>query len=69
MCCLLRLQEEVSRGSAALQLLGGGPPRIVPVASHSDDGQRNALVVAKLSATPARFPRRSGVPRKRPLGA
>lgn len=61
------MQEEVRRGAAAVQQLGGGPPRVVPVASHSGDGQRTALVVAKVGATPDRYPRRSGVPRKRPL--
>eukprot|EP00892_Ulva_mutabilis_P005850 jgi/Ulvmu1/3637/UM017_0050.1 len=63
------IEEEVDRGVAAVRQLGGGPPSVVPVASHSEEGQRTALVVAKVARTPDRFPRRSGVPRKRPLVA
>lgn len=63
------LQEEVARARAALDALGAGPPAVFPVDSHSGDGQRTALVAHKLRETPAAYPRRAGMPRKRPLGA
>lgn len=39
------------------------------VAEHSVDGERRVLVLEKRAETPARFPRRTGVPAKRPLCA
>ena len=47
------------------RMLGGDEPRLVPVPGSE---RRHLLVVAKLEPTPARFPRRGGVARKRPLG-
>ena len=48
--------------------LGGGPPRwqelLVPGASVP----RWAIMVEKIQPTPERFPRRPGVPKRRPLG-
>lgn len=43
------------------RLLGGGLPRI-----QADSGG-NLLVVAKVGSTPAAYPRRPGVPNRRPL--
>jgi 16S rRNA (guanine527-N7)-methyltransferase len=37
------------------------------VAEHPLDGKRRIVVVEKRSPTPERFPRRTGVPAKRPL--
>ncbi|TME49962.1 MAG: 16S rRNA (guanine(527)-N(7))-methyltransferase RsmG [Chloroflexi bacterium] len=46
----------------AARLLGGGTPRL----EHPTDGGA-LLVVPKLAPTPARFPRRSGLPDRKPL--
>ncbi len=53
--------ERRSLEDAAL-MLGASVEREVPLA-----GDRRILVLRKASTTPARFPRRSGVPEKRPL--
>jgi 16S rRNA (guanine527-N7)-methyltransferase len=47
----------------AARLLGGGPPRL----EHPGDGSGTLLVVPKLRATPADYPRRTGVPNRKPL--
>ena len=47
----------------AARLLGGGAPRIERPAA----GGTALLVVPKLAPTPARFPRRPGLPNRRPL--
>lgn len=44
--------------------LGAAPPESVPV---GETGGRRVIVFRKLEPTPARFPRRVGVARKRPL--
>ncbi|HEX9095751.1 MAG TPA: 16S rRNA (guanine(527)-N(7))-methyltransferase RsmG [Candidatus Dormibacteraeota bacterium] len=47
----------------AARLLGGGPPRL----EHPGDGAGTLLVVPKLGPTPAGFPRRTGLPNRKPL--
>jgi 16S rRNA (guanine527-N7)-methyltransferase len=45
------------------RLLGGGPPRL----ERPKPGAGTLLRVPKLAPTPARFPRRTGVPNRKPL--
>ena len=52
------------RAALVARKLGGGDPRILPVAGSE---RRHLLVFPKLEPTPDGFPRRSGVARKRPL--
>ena len=60
--------EELARAAAAIEALGGAAPKVVPVNSFSGDGQRfTAVVVQKASPTPEKYPRRAGLPSKRPL--
>jgi 16S rRNA (guanine527-N7)-methyltransferase len=47
----------------AARLLGGGAPRL----ERPGDGAGTLLVVPKLGPTPPRFPRRTGVPNRKPL--
>lgn len=61
-------QDEVNSSQQAIQQLGGELHAVVGVDSFSGDGQRTAVLVNKVAPTPAQYPRRSGVPKKRPLG-
>jgi 16S rRNA (guanine527-N7)-methyltransferase len=58
---------ELVTGAAALEALGGGILRVVDPGMAALGGHR-LVVVEKLGSTPERFPRRSGVPLRRPLG-
>ena len=58
---------EVAAGERALGTLGGSALRVTPVALPSLSGHL-LVEVRKQSPTPPGFPRRSGVPAKRPLG-
>ena len=78
-------QGELAACQRACALLGGGPPRLVPVtlSSPADDtpgparylaevqqalsAGRALLVVEKQQPTPDGYPRRAGIPAKRPL--
>lgn len=58
--------EDPEAARRAIELLGGEPARILPAPSRL----RSAgviVVVEKISATPAAYPRRPGVPTRRPL--
>ena len=59
--------EEVA-AAAAVEILGGTPLVMVEVESVGPDGRlRTAAVSRKEQATPAKYPRRAGMPNKRPL--
>jgi 16S rRNA (guanine527-N7)-methyltransferase len=47
----------------ASRLLGGGTPRL----ELADASGRALMVVPKLASTPSRFPRRTGLPGRKPL--
>jgi 16S rRNA (guanine527-N7)-methyltransferase len=64
---LSEADEEVRRGQAAADQLGGGPFRIVDPAVAALGGHR-FVIVPKDRPTGARFPRRPGEPGRRPLG-
>ena len=59
---------EVQRAEGALALLGGEVERLEPVALPGVAERRYLVVVRKVAATPDRYPRREGMPAKRPLG-
>lgn len=58
---------EVGQAERALVLLGGRLARLVPVELHGLAETRYLVLVRKLAPTPAEYPRRTGVPSKRPL--
>lgn len=58
--------EEIESSASVATQLGGGPPEIVKVRLGSF-GERILVTVPKVSDTPAAFPRRPGMPEKRPL--
>ena len=61
------VQEEVERASGGLRELGGGRLKMVEVPEDVLEGQRKLAVVKKTSTTPPGYPRRTGIPAKRPL--
>ena len=61
------IQQELESAQRALQLLGGRWGQIIPVALTGLTDNRILVTVEKVSATPAEYPRRPGLPRKQPL--
>ncbi len=59
--------EEVAAGSVAVETLGGRVERLVGARLPAGFGDRTLVVVCKVSHSPAMFPRRPGVPEKRPI--
>ncbi len=59
---------EVHGADAAIVALGGRVRQLVPVELHGLAETRYLVVVDKVAATPEKYPRRPGVPQKRPLG-
>ncbi len=61
------VHEEIENAVEAIKLLGGEAPEIAPVTLPGRDQRHYIVVVSKLGETPAKYPRRVGVPGKRPL--
>jgi 16S rRNA (guanine527-N7)-methyltransferase len=62
------IYEEVDRATKAISLLGGRlkETKRVDLAQFADE--RYLVIIDKLSPTPEKYPRRPGLPAKRPLG-
>jgi 16S rRNA (guanine527-N7)-methyltransferase len=61
-------EDELERAAAACHQLGGSLERVVPNPSSPIDRVGFVVIMAKIAATSPRFPRRSGVPARTPLG-
>jgi len=59
--------EELASAQEALAILGGGSPRIKRVYLPGRDTPHHLIWVRKERQTPERYPRRPGMPAKRPL--
>ena len=58
---------EVEAAQAAFQTLGGRLRHVLPVSVPGLAAARHLVVIEKVAATPDGYPRRSGMPAKRPL--
>jgi 16S rRNA (guanine527-N7)-methyltransferase len=63
-----RVREELREGERAAALIGGGKPEVVSVSLPFAEAERYLVIVEKIKETPERYPRRAGIPPKRPLG-
>jgi len=58
---------EAQAAEGAMRLLGGHLQQLLPVTLPGVEDQRYLIIVEKLAATPDRYPRRTGLPTKKPL--
>lgn len=58
---------EVLNAEAAISTLGGQLKQIVPMAIPGLDEQRYLVVIQKIASTPEKYPRRAGIPQKKPI--
>jgi 16S rRNA (guanine527-N7)-methyltransferase len=61
-------QEEAQSAEYAISILGGQVQRVMPVELQGLAETRNLVVIEKVARTPIKYPRRPGMPAKRPLG-
>ena len=58
--------EDVDAGGRAIEVMGGGPPAAV-AAPSAVRGSGTVVIVGKLRPTPPAYPRRAGLPARKPL--
>jgi 16S rRNA (guanine527-N7)-methyltransferase len=61
------VDEEIEAAEAAVGILGGQIGEVKPVRLPGLESLRHLVVVRKVSPTPSKYPRRPGMPTKRPL--
>lgn len=59
--------EEVKAATSALEILGGKLHEILPVTVPGLNAERHLLVISKDKSTPKQYPRRPGLPAKKPI--
>jgi 16S rRNA (guanine527-N7)-methyltransferase len=62
------INEEVSRANKAISMLGGNLREVKRIDLADFPNERYLIVIDKVSPTPEQYPRRPGLPAKRPLG-
>lgn len=60
-------EEESAESHHAITTLGGSPPTIHPIQLPNRPDPHTLVIIEKHSPTPAKYPRRPGMPTKRPL--
>jgi len=58
---------EAQAAEGAMRLLGGHLQQLLPVTLPGVEDQRYLIIMEKLAATPDRYPRRTGLPTKKPV--
>ena len=61
------IQEELETAGYAIQILGGRIKDTVKFKLPGSDMDRSLVVIEKIKETPARYPRRAGIPSREPL--
>ena len=62
-----RAEQEIEDAVPAIAELGGNLPAVTPVTVPESDVRRLLVTIDKRAPTPSRYPRRPGIPSKRPL--
>ena len=60
-------EEEIEKAGHALSILGAEISEIVDLDLPNDSGKRTLVVMKKIAPTPAAYPRRAGMPSKKPI--
>jgi len=60
-------EEEIARAQRSIEETGGRLERVVRLRLPLAGDERNLVLIKKIKNTPARYPRRTGIPQKRPL--
>jgi 16S rRNA (guanine527-N7)-methyltransferase len=63
------IDKEIEQSQTALKVMGGHLEEVKPISLEELSDKRYLLVISKVRPAPTGYPRRPGIPAKRPLGA
>lgn len=61
------IQEEIEEAKKAIKILGGEIEKIDNVTLPNSDIKRKIIIIKKVNSTPNRYPRKAGIPAKKPI--
>ena len=61
------IKNEIIKAGNALSTLGGSQPQTIKIGLEELDDNRYLVVIGKTAPTPNKYPRRPGIPAKRPI--
>jgi 16S rRNA (guanine527-N7)-methyltransferase len=61
------IYTEIGRATKAIEVMGGGQPLVKKVELNELSNERYLVIVNKTAPTPVKYPRRPGIPAKRPI--
>ena len=61
------ISQEMNHASKALDTLGGRVNKLIDVELEEFDDNRRLVIIDKVRGTPSKYPRRPGIPAKRPI--
>ena len=59
--------DEINEAEATIKILGGNIERIDKIKYPFFNEEKNIVIVSKVQPTPEKYPRRNGIPQKRPI--
>ena len=61
------IEDELSKATRAIEILGGSQPELKKIKLPEFDDNRYLVIIDNISPTPIKYPRRPGIPAKRPI--
>lgn len=61
------LSPELNEAKKAIKMLGGKTRKVEELQLAEDAGERNIVIIEKVEATPKAYPRKAGIPAKKPI--
>lgn len=62
-----KIENEIELAQNAINILGGKIEKIEKIFLPESDIERNIVIIRKINITPMKYPRKAGVPEKKPL--
>jgi len=61
------VDNEIDQSENVIKILGGKLDLVIPISLPDGMGERTLIQIRKITPTPTKYPRRPGVPKKKPL--
>ena len=61
------VQAEVDEATRAIKILGGGGVNVINLNLPISNDGRSIVVINKITSSPGEYPRRAGLPAKKPI--